>query len=35
MSLETDVRTFGAENSQSLQPKKTRAFWRLALETEE
>jgi hypothetical protein len=37
MSLETDVRTFWAENSQKspAEFKKTPVFWRLALETEE
>jgi hypothetical protein len=36
-SLETDVRTFWAENSQKspTEFKKTPVFWRLALETPE
>jgi hypothetical protein len=36
-SLETDVRTFWAENFQKspAESKKTPVFWRLALETEE
>jgi hypothetical protein len=37
LSLETDSRTFWAENSQKslAEFKKTRVFWRLASETEE
>jgi hypothetical protein len=37
LSLEIDVRTFLAENSQKspAESKKTPVFWRLALETEE